>query len=108
MVAMRAESLSLANDLQEEGITVISMDPGWVKTDMGGPMADIDAPESIAGQIKVYDALKLKDTGALQGRPDCQNVAVHAVTFQVARCAGLLLVCAYSVKLKPQSMLRHY
>lgn len=105
---MRAESLSLANDLQEEGITVISMDPGWVKTDMGGPMADIEAPESIAGQIKVYDALKLKDTGALHGRPDCQNVAVHAVTFRVARCTGLLLVCAYSVKLNPQSMLRNY
>jgi NAD(P)-dependent dehydrogenase (short-subunit alcohol dehydrogenase family) len=79
-IYLHAESLSLANDLQEEGITVISMDPGWVKTDMGGPMADIEVPESIAGQIKVFDALSLKDTGVLHGLPDCQILAVRAVT----------------------------
>ena len=99
--ALRAESLSLANDLQEEGITVISMDPGWVKTDMGGPMADIEAPESIAGQIKVYDTLKLKDTGALHGKLGCQNFAVHPVTSSVACCTGLQLVCACSASSFP-------
>ena len=42
---------------------MVSMDPGWVKTDMGGPTADIEAPESIAGQLKVYDAVTVEDTG---------------------------------------------
>ena len=42
---------------------MVSMDPGWVRTDMGGPTADIEAPESIAGQLKVYDAVAEEDTG---------------------------------------------
>ena len=63
MFVLPAESVSLAADLKDEGVTVISMDPGWVKTDMGGPHADIEAPESISGQLKVYDALTLGDTG---------------------------------------------
>lgn len=31
---MSAESCLLANDLKEEGFTVVSLHPGWVRTDM--------------------------------------------------------------------------
>ena len=58
-----AETLSLAADLQEDGITVVSVCPGHVTTDMGGKRGEIDAPESIAGQLKVFDSVIPEDTG---------------------------------------------
>lgn len=67
-----AESVALALDLQEEGITVMSMSPGWVATDMGTsvtgslknvPGPKLDAPTSVAGMIKVIDGLTLEESG---------------------------------------------
>ena len=52
-----------AAELGARGIIVISMNPGWVKTDMGGAHAPLAAHDAVAGMLSVIDALKLDDGG---------------------------------------------
>lgn len=61
--AVNAIMKSMAADFQEQGVIAIPMHPGWVRTEMGGPTADIDADTSIAGMKKVIDGLTLADSG---------------------------------------------
>ncbi|MCB2200229.1 SDR family oxidoreductase [bacterium] len=53
----------LSYDLRGKGITTVTMDPGWVQTDMGGASATISVDRSVSAMIPVIDRLSLEDTG---------------------------------------------
>lgn len=53
----------LSAELVEDGIAVALIHPGHVKTDMGGPSAEIEPGESAAGIMSVIDGLSLETTG---------------------------------------------
>ncbi len=53
---------ALATDLAPDNICVVAINPGWVKTDMGGPDADISVEESANGILSVVEALTQADT----------------------------------------------
>ena len=59
-MAMRARSFSL----RPRGITVAVINPGWVRTDMGGLGASISVEESVAAMRRVIDALTPEETGS--------------------------------------------
>lgn len=61
--AVNMVNRSLAHDLKERGITAVVLNPGWVKTDMGGPNAMIEVEESVAGLRRVLADIRLADSG---------------------------------------------
>jgi NAD(P)-dependent dehydrogenase (short-subunit alcohol dehydrogenase family) len=61
--ALNMVTRMLAFDLQEDGIAVRAVHPGWVQTDMGGANAAVTAPVSAAGILKLADDLTLANTG---------------------------------------------
>ncbi len=61
--ALNMVNRSLAHDLRDRGVTCLVLHPGWVKTDMGGPGAPLEIPESVAGMIRVVERATLADSG---------------------------------------------
>jgi NAD(P)-dependent dehydrogenase (short-subunit alcohol dehydrogenase family) len=62
-VALNMASRCLAIELRDEGIVSAVFNPGWVRTDMGGPGAPTAVEDSVARLVARIDALTLADSG---------------------------------------------
>jgi NAD(P)-dependent dehydrogenase (short-subunit alcohol dehydrogenase family) len=47
-------------------VTLVTMNPGWVRTDMGGASAPTSVADSVSGMLKVIERLKPSDSGSFQ------------------------------------------
>ena len=57
---------NLAQDLRGEGIAVGTYHPGWVRTEMGGPEAELSGSEAARGLIARFEALDMSLTGCFE------------------------------------------
>ena len=61
--ALNAVVKSLSIDLKEQGVISVALHPGWVKTDMGGPDAEITTRESVDQLFHHLLKLTIEDSG---------------------------------------------
>ncbi len=61
--ALNSMMRSLTHDLKTNDIATMTLHPGWVRTDMGGPGGWIDVKESVSGMINQISNLSLQNTG---------------------------------------------
>lgn len=61
--ALNMLTVLMANDLKGRGVTVVAQHPGWVKTDMGGAGAHLEADDSARRMLAVWDRLTIADSG---------------------------------------------
>jgi len=62
--AVNMAGVSLARDLDERGIAVALLHPGYVRTDMTNQGGLVDAHEAVAGLLARLDALTMATTGS--------------------------------------------
>jgi NAD(P)-dependent dehydrogenase (short-subunit alcohol dehydrogenase family) len=65
--ALNMLTVLMHKELAGEGFTVISLDPGWNRTDMGGEQAPLDPKETVAGMVTLLEGLKATDSGKFLG-----------------------------------------
>ena len=61
--ALNMFSIAMKNELQNDGISVLILHPGWVATDMGGPNATVSPEESVSGMIERINEHDLEMSG---------------------------------------------
>jgi NAD(P)-dependent dehydrogenase (short-subunit alcohol dehydrogenase family) len=65
--ALNMLTVLLHRDLSGDGFTVVSLDPGWNRTDMGGGQAPLDPRDTVASMIALLERLGPADSGKFIG-----------------------------------------
>ena len=65
--ALNMMTVLMHRELSGDGFTVISLDPGWNRTDMGGGEAPLDPKDTVASMITVLERLGQRDSGRFIG-----------------------------------------
>jgi len=55
--------LTYKQSAEKPNIIWVCLDPGWVRTDMGGPEAHLSVEESVHGILKVITSVTVEDSG---------------------------------------------
>ncbi len=63
--AVNSMMKSMGINLAERGITAVAIQPAWVKTEMGGPNADVEPPEAIESLRNTIAGINKNDAGKL-------------------------------------------
>lgn len=66
--ALNMAARNIAVDLRTEGFVSVVINPGWVKTDMGGDHAPTRVEDSVAAMVRLIDGLTTAQSGSFLDR----------------------------------------
>jgi NAD(P)-dependent dehydrogenase (short-subunit alcohol dehydrogenase family) len=53
----------MASDLRSSGVIALSVNPGWVRTEMGGACARLSPEQSVSSLRRIFDRVRIEDSG---------------------------------------------
>jgi NAD(P)-dependent dehydrogenase (short-subunit alcohol dehydrogenase family) len=68
--ALNMLTVLMHKELSAEGFTVVSIDPGWNRTDMGGKAAPLDPTDTVRSMVAILERLGPADSGTFLGYDD--------------------------------------
>ena len=64
--ALNMATATMAQDLKDRDVIVVSLCPGWAKTEMGGPGASVEVNDSVAGMRRLITGFTKADSGTFR------------------------------------------